>query len=275
VEIFEFRFSIFDRRFTILDAGFSNPRNPRLLSSLSRKTIGVMNTLPVSRLFNLAALAAAALLVTPTFAQDEKKTSPTAATSPVAATQPKAAASPDEADIMTAMLELAKPGDNHKLLASLAGSWTNVVKMWMNPDPKAPPIETTGTATRTPAMDGRYFIAEFKGTVQLPGPGGKMKELPFTGMSIEGYDNVKQKFVVTWIDNMGTGMEFFEGTYDPANKTFNYTSEIEPMPGMKTKVREVLTIIDSDHHKLEWYEDRGGTEARTMQIDYTRAGKAK
>jgi hypothetical protein len=45
---------------------------------------------------------------------------------------------------------------------------------------------------------------------------------------------------------------------------------MEPMPGVKTKVREVLKIVDSDHHMLEWFEDRGGQEVKTMEINYTR-----
>ena len=43
-----------------------------------------------------------------------------------------------------------------------------------------------------------------------------------------------------WSFNMGTGILNLEGTYDAANKTFTYNTEVEAMPGMKTKVREVV-----------------------------------
>jgi hypothetical protein len=39
---------------------------------------------------------------------------------------------------------------------------------------------------------------------------------------------------------------------------------------MKTQVREVLKIADKDHQTLEWYENRGGQEKKTMEISYTR-----
>jgi hypothetical protein len=39
---------------------------------------------------------------------------------------------------------------------------------------------------------------------------------------------------------------------------------------MKQKIREVVKLTDKDHMQLEWYEDRGGKEAKTMEIDYTR-----
>jgi len=168
------------------------------------------------------------------------------------------------------MMELAKLNQNHKLLADLAGTWNYTVKMWMNPDPSAKPEVSNGTAVRKSMMDGRYFIMDVTGKMQMPGPDGKKKEMTFKGTGIEGYDNVKQKFVGTWIDNMGTGIMMAEGTYDPAAKTFTYTGEYEAIPGMKQKIREVVKIVDKDHHTFEWYEDRGGQEAKTMEISYTR-----
>ena len=45
---------------------------------------------------------------------------------------------------------------------------------------------------------------------------------------------------------------------------------MEVMPGMKQKVREMIKIVDKDHHTFEWYEDRGGQQAKTMEINYTR-----
>ena len=172
--------------------------------------------------------------------------------------------------MMAQMMELARPGENHKLLADLVGTWTFTNKMWMNPDPKAAPSESSGTAVRKAAMDGRYFLFDVTGKMQMPGPDGKMKETQFEGMAIEGYDNVKKKFISAWIDNMGTGIMISEGTYDPASKTFTYHAQFEAIPGMKQKVREVVKIVDKDHHRFEWYEDRGGQEAKTMEISYTR-----
>ena len=93
----------------------------------------------------------------------------------------------------------------------------------MNPDPNAKPQESKGTATRKSAMGGRYAVMDVTGKMQMPGEDGKMKDMQFKGMAIEGYDNVKKKFVSSWIDNMGTGIQFSEGTYDPATKTFTYT----------------------------------------------------
>ena len=122
-------------------------------------------------------------------------------------------------------------------------------------------------------MDGRYSIMDVTGKMEMPGPDGKKKEMTFKGHGIEGYDNVKKKFVGSWINNMGTRIMFSEGDYDPSTKTFTYTSEFEAMPGMKQQIREVLKIADNSHMTFEWYENRGGNEVKTMEINYTRAGK--
>jgi len=187
-------------------------------------------------------------------------------TSPVAAP----GSEPNEAQMMNQMMELSKLNENHKLLASLDGTWNYTIKMWMNPDPNAQPQESKGTAVRKSIMGGRYFVMDVTGKMQMPGPDGKMKDVTFKGMGLEGYDNVKKKFVESWIDNMGTGIESAEGTYDPGTKTFNYTAEIEPVPGMKQQVREVIKIADKDDMSLEWYENHGGQERKTMEINYTR-----
>ncbi len=172
--------------------------------------------------------------------------------------------------MMAKMMELAKIGENHKLLGEMAGNWTYTVKMWMDGNTSAEPMTSKGTATRKPMMGGRYYELNVQGEMEMPGADGKMMKMDFKGMALEGYDNVKEKFVSTWMDNMGTGIMMAEGTYDPASKTFTFTSEMEMMPGMKTKVREVIKIVDKYHHTFEWYEDRGGKEMKTMEINYTR-----
>ena len=97
---------------------------------------------------------------------------------------------------------------------------------------------------------GTLFALDVTGNMEMPGQDGKMKNMTFKGMGIEGYDNVKKKFVGSWVDNMGTGIMTSEGDYDAATKTFTYTGEVEMIPGMKQKIREVLKVVDKDHHTL-------------------------
>ena len=213
-------------------------------------------------------LLASALTAISSFAQDEAAspgTSPAVTTSPVAAPSGQ----PNEAEMMKQMMEMSKLNENHKLLADLVGTWNYTIKFWM--DPSAAPQESKGTAVRKAIYGGRFFVEDVSGKMQMPGPDGKPKDMDFKGMGIEGYDNVKKKFVATWIDNMGTGIMMSEGTYDPATKTVTYTGEYEEMPGMKKKFREVIKLVDKDHHNFDMYEDRGTGETKSLEIHYTRA----
>jgi hypothetical protein len=216
----------------------------------------------------LITLLSATLIAAPSFAQSPAESPGSAASSAAVQT-----GQPNAADMMKQMMEMSKLNENHKLLSDLDGNWTYTIKFWMNPDPNAPPQQSKGTASRKSVMGGRYVMMDVSGKMQMPGEDGKMKDLQFKGMGIEGYDNVKKKFVASWIDNMGTGIQFSDGTYDPATKTFTYTSEMEPVPGMKTPVREVIKVADNNHMTLEWYENHGGQEKKTMEINYARAGK--
>src|SRR5438128_9707028 len=192
---------------------------------------------------SLITILFATLIATSSFAQTSAP--PPATASGSSAAQPAApTGQPNPQEMMKQMMEMSKLNENHKLLSSLDGNWNFAIKMWMNPDPNAPPQESKGTATRKSIMGGRYCVMDVSGKMQMPGEDGKLKDMQFKGMGIEGYDNVKQKFVASWIDNMGTGIQFSEGTYDPATKTFTYTSEMEPVPGMKTPVREGIKAHD-------------------------------
>jgi hypothetical protein len=201
----------------------------------------------------LSTLLLSATLSLPSLAQDKEK---------------KEEKKPSDADMMATMMEMAKPGENHKLLEDAVGTWTYTVKFWMSPD--GPPSESSGTSVARAVMGGRYVITDHTGKMQMPGPDGKMMDAEFKGMGVEGYDNAKKKFVASWIDNMGTGILMMEGYYSPVLKSFVYNAEYEMMPGVKTKVREVIKVTDKDHRTFEFYEERGGKEVKTMEIKYTR-----
>jgi hypothetical protein len=182
----------------------------------------------------------------------------------------KASGQPSEADMMAMMMQMAQPGENHKLLAHSVGNWSLKVKMWNNGDTNAAPMESSATAKVKEILGGRFFASEVSGKMEMPGPDGKMTETEFKGTGIEGYDNARKKFVGSWVDNMSTGILMAEGDYDAATKTFTFHAEVAYRPGVKARIRETVKIVDNDHHTFEWFEDRGAGEVKTMQIEYTR-----
>jgi len=156
--------------------------------------------------------------------------------------------------------EYMTPGWAHEMMATHVGEWKSVTTFWM--DPSAPPQTMEGTANNEMIMGGRYLKSMNSGV---------MMGMPFEGMSLEGYDNAKKEFTSVWIDNLGTGTSISTGKYDKATNTITYTGNVyDPMQGMDVKIREVVKIIDKDHHKIEMYNQVNGKEFKSMEIEFTR-----
>ncbi|UXI68682.1 DUF1579 domain-containing protein [Tahibacter amnicola] len=184
----------------------------------------------------------------------------------IAAEEKKAAAappemSPEQKAMMEAYEKMGAVREEHKQLAYFAGNWDAKATFWM--DPKADPVTDSAKATVEPRFDGRYLHMVYKGNYQ-----GQ----PFTGEGLIGFDNLKNKHYVTWIDSMSTGIWVGSGTYDAARKTYTYHGEMpDPMkPSTVVKMRQVSRIVDDKHYVFESYETHDGKEAKTMQIEYSR-----
>lgn len=94
---------------------------------------------------------------------------------------------------------------------------------------------------------------------------------PFTGMSIDAYDNILKKYVTVWVDTRGTGVFIMEGTGSADGKTITLKgSQAEPGGGMMTH-RAIWRIIDANHQLVAMYSaHHGQKETKTMEITYTR-----
>ena len=188
-----------------------------------------------------------------------------------ASTTPQAVPSspPDQADLTKRMVELSKPGENHKLLASLAGTWEFTGKHFPD-DPSEKPIEIKGSCVRKPLWEGRYFLTETTGG-KLPMPWADGREVAYKDMILDGFDNLKMKFVRAMIDNhWDTGILTYEGNYDAVTRTIAYEAELEDSPRVKTKTRWLLRIQDNDHYMEEIYEEHDGRQVKGTEIHYRR-----
>ncbi|MGQ0812610.1 MAG: DUF1579 domain-containing protein [Nitrospiraceae bacterium] len=171
---------------------------------------------------------------------------------------------PEKQVDMQAMMEtyqkLATPGEPHKQLASMSGSWNTKTKSWM--EPNKPPREETGACEQKMVMDGRFLHAECT---------GNMMGQPFTGIGVTGYDNHTKKYVSTWMDSMGTGIYFMEGTAGADGKTITQTGSYnDPIEG-PMKLRAVTKLVDENTETFTMYgTGKRGKDMKMMEITYTR-----
>lgn len=179
---------------------------------------------------------------------------------PVADATPAAAAQPSQQEMMAAMMKMAAPGPEHAALNALAGSWKTVTKMWN--DPAAEPMTSEGSCDRNWVMGGRYLVANYKGV---------FGDMPFEGMEVLGYDNMKKQYVSSWVDNMGTGIMMSQGpAMDPAMHSFTLSGSMTDPMGRSSNMREVTNIVDGNTYTMTMFSNDRGQEAKMMEITYSR-----
>jgi hypothetical protein len=161
-----------------------------------------------------------------------------------------------------ACMAAATPGKQHKHLVDGAGVWDGKTTMYM---PGSEPTTSECVSTATPMMGGRFVKVEIKG--DMPGMG------PFEGFGIYGFDNVSQKYVHTWIDNMGTGMMNGTGELSADGKTMTWQCTYNcPMAKKAVNMREVETVTGPNTKRFEMYgpDPKTGEETKMMSINFTK-----
>ena len=166
------------------------------------------------------------------------------------------------ADPMAEALRNAQPGEHHRHMARLEGSWTAEAKLWA--EPGAPPLESMGTAEIQATLGGRFFETTYS---------GEMMGMPFRGFGLDGYDNRSGKHIGIWADNMGTMLMVFEGDCSEDGKTLTQISNfIDPQTGAPTTMKGVTRFEDDDRHTwVAYVKPQGeGEYSKVMEIVYTR-----
>lgn len=196
-----------------------------------------------------------------------------------------------EQQAMEAYQQFGAPGPEHRKLETMVGTWDMRVKIWMSP--AGPPSETKGVSENRMILGGRWLEQRF--TVQddsqarstlayWVNAGGRnemhvlnLKEnepmqQPFEGMGYTGYDNSKKQYVSWWMDTASTAGTMTTGSTAPDGKSLTLAgSTDDPASGATSQVKEIITVLDADHHNFEmWMTDASGNSSKTMAIAYTR-----
>lgn len=163
-------------------------------------------------------------------------------------------------EMMAVYQERAKPGAPHRLLASLAGTWTTRTRARMDAD--AAPMEGTGSCEQKMILGGRFLRQEYT---------GEMMGMTFTGVNLIGYDNHTGKFVSTWVDTMNTGIFYFEGSGDAEGKTMTRLSSYDDPDRGPMTWRSVTRIVDENTLEYEMFlTPKGGREERVSEMTLSR-----
>jgi hypothetical protein len=169
---------------------------------------------------------------------------------------------PTREQMLAAMLDAATPGDMHKKLEDMVGTFDADVRMFM--DPSKPPEDSKGTSVNTWALGNRFVESKYEGTFM---------DNPFNGIGYMGYDNTQKRYVGSWMDTASTGMMWSTCAPDSSGKSMKCksTSVWDPMTGKASPMEFKSTITDHDHYTMEMFgTGPNGQKYKMMEISYTR-----
>ncbi|MCA9278233.1 MAG: DUF1579 family protein [Phycisphaeraceae bacterium] len=169
------------------------------------------------------------------------------------AAQPEMKADGGQPDAMDAEA-LMQPNEHHKKLEKHVGTWRT--EGWFIMDDPTQRIPINGTSVQTMEMDGRYIFTKFTGD---EAPDGSV----FRGAGVLGYDNVKQMYFGSWLDNMGTGMMVQYGNMTDDGEIV-VEGDFEYAPGEIMTMCNRTKFLDDNTYVESFFMVVGGDEV--MQL---------
>ena len=166
-----------------------------------------------------------------------------------------------EEAMMAAWQKAMTPSEGHRRLEPLVGTFKAKTTFVMAPG--APPSVSDGSSEHRWVLGGRYVEQRYT---------GMSMGMPFEGLGFTGYDNVKKRYVGTWMDSFGTGFMHSVGVGRPKKDAMDFEAEAFEPSGKRVKFWAKVRIKDRDRHSYEmWTKAPGGKRFRMMVVDYTRA----
>jgi hypothetical protein len=145
--------------------------------------------------------------------------------------------------------EYPKPGKQQQILKIFEGTWAVEGKAFDEEGKPTLPVKIT--EVNKMACGGLWLIITDKGDIM-----GK----PFESHSILGYDEAKQKFVASGVDNTTTQLEVGEGTYDVKNRSLTLVSTLHDADGNPIRRKYLVEITSDDSFSTTSYEGPEGKE---------------
>lgn len=155
---------------------------------------------------------------------------------------------------LTLAQEPQKPGTEHEELKYLVGEWDAVMDFAGQ--------KSKCTAIYKSICDGMWVESDFRGNL-----GG----VPFQGRGIDGYDQIKKKYVGIWVDSMGSAPLHMEGTFDEKAKRQTMTGETHGPDGKPQKYKTTVDMKDKDNFTFKMIMvGPDGKDQLAFTIEYTR-----
>jgi len=161
--------------------------------------------------------------------------------------------------------EMEKPGEHHKHLKMMAGTWDVKSKFHIVPGQI---IEMNGVEVVKMQPGGFWLISDFT---------GKFMGEPFHGHGVLGYEAHKKEYVGTWADSIASVLVISKGTCSKDGRvTTMIGKSFNPMEKREVTYKQVTEIKDANTKTFHLYDVQGKNEKLIMeQVCRRRVGKIK
>jgi hypothetical protein len=121
-------------------------------------------------------------------------------------------------------------------------------------------MRSTGTSVARLIADGRRLVVEFKNA-----------STGFEGHGVYGWDDIKRKYVGTWVDPMRSTLTVLEGSWEEATCTLTYSGEVSRPDGTVVRWREITEKPDLDTQVFrQVFPGPDGEDFEMMRVVYRR-----
>ena len=174
---------------------------------------------------------------------------------------PREPAEFDMEAMMAEMMRLGTPGEEHAGLAQSVGSWDVEGRWWSPGSAEGQPM--VASAERKTILNGRLVQETFRTDW-----GG----MPFEGMLLQGYDNLKGEYWSAWYDNMSTWGGHSTGNYNAEGQLVLEGVMHDAMSPEGRLVRTVVTEHGDDNITMQMFDVSADGDAQiSMELHYKRA----
>ncbi len=156
---------------------------------------------------------------------------------------------------MASAQEPQKPGLEHAHLKAMEGTWDTVMEMGGQ--------KSKGTATYKSVCSGMWVASDFESDL-----GG----MPYQGHGMDGYDQMKKKYIGYWFDSMTSSPMTMEGNFDADHKVLTMTGTSPGPDGKPQKFRTTTEMKGPDQMTFKMFMATAvdGKEELAFTIEYTR-----
>ena len=145
-------------------------------------------------------------------------------------------------------------------LTKYTGDWKAEYIMWM--DTSSASMSFQISVHNEMKMNNLFFTSRYTGTVM---------GMAYEAVSTIAYDLQKGKFETTWMDNMNSGISYMEGKGSPESKNIAFLgTSCDPTAARAAQSRQVLSLIDDTHMKIEMFTTMNGKEMKSIEINLTK-----